>query len=1029
MLNRIIRFSLRNRLAVLGTTLLLVVAGLYVTLRMDVDVFPDLNAPTVVVMTEAPGMAAEEVERLVTFPVETAVNGAADVRRVRSSSTTGFSVVWVEFDWGTDVYRARQTVSEKLATVTGELPAGIGQPTLGPQSSILGEVMIVGLTADTTSLEELRTLADWVVRPRLLATGGVAQVAVLGGDVKEYQIRLDADRMRRYGVSLQDVRAAVTGMNRNASGGVIYDYGNEYVVRGDLSTRQADALGKAFVKKDSTGRSVLLEHVADIATGAKEPRLGTASFNGTPAVLVTVTKQPSTSTLRLTETMDHALAELKTQLPPDVKVSTDIFRQADFIESAIGNVEKSLYEGGLFVVVVLIIFLMNGRTTVISLLTIPVSVLVALLVLRVMGQTVNTMSLGGLAIAVGSLVDDAIVDVENVYRHLRANAALPPERRRRVQDVVYDASREVRMPILNSTLIIVASFIPLFFLSGMEGRMLAPLGLTFVVALFASTLVALTLTPALCSLMLRHTGERRGRRREPGVTRWLHLRYERLLALALRHRRAVLSVTGVAFVAALVLMFTFGRSFLPPFNEGSLTINVSTLPGVSLAESDRIGRQAERLLLSVPEIKCVGRKTGRAELDEHALGVNTSEMECPFELDGRSREEMVAEVRRKLATLPGVNVEIGSPISHRIDAMLSGTQANIAVKIFGPDLNRLFALGQSVKEAVEGIDGIADLNVEQQVERPQLRITPRREVLAQYGISLPDFASAVSVLLGGEVVSQVYEGNRTFDLTLKADTALRADLDAIADLTLDAGGRAVPLGAVAEISSTAGPNTISREDVQRKIVVSANVAGGDLRGAVNEMQRRIGERVHLPEGYHISYGGQFESEQAASRTIALASVLSVALIFILLFREFRQVSLAVAVLLNLPLALIGGVFAVALTGGTLSLPAIIGFISLFGIATRNGMLLVDRYNALRREGLPVAACVRSGSLDRLNPILMTALCSAMALVPLAVAGDLPGNEIQSPMAKVILGGLLTSTLLNAFVIPIVYTYIEKDEKK
>ena len=1029
MLNRIIRFSLRNRLAVLGTTLLLVVAGLYVTLRMDVDVFPDLNAPTVVVMTEAPGMAAEEVERLVTFPVETAVNGAADVRRVRSSSTTGFSVVWVEFDWGTDVYRARQTVSEKLATVSGELPAGIGQPTLGPQSSILGEVMIVGLTADTTSLEELRTLADWVVRPRLLATGGVAQVAVLGGDVKEYQIRLDADRMRRYGVSLQDVRAAVTGMNRNASGGVIYDYGNEYVVRGDLSTRQADALGKAFVKKDSTGRSVLLEHVADIATGAKEPRLGTASFNGTPAVLVTVTKQPSTSTLRLTETMDHALAELKTQLPPDVKVSTDIFRQADFIESAIGNVEKSLYEGGLFVVVVLIIFLMNGRTTVISLLTIPVSVLVALLVLRVMGQTVNTMSLGGLAIAVGSLVDDAIVDVENVYRHLRANAALPPERRRRVQDVVYDASREVRMPILNSTLIIVASFIPLFFLSGMEGRMLAPLGLTFVVALFASTLVALTLTPALCSLMLRHTGERRGRRREPGVTRWLHLRYERLLALALRHRRAVLSVTGVAFVAALVLMFTFGRSFLPPFNEGSLTINVSTLPGVSLAESDRIGRQAERLLLSVPEIKCVGRKTGRAELDEHALGVNTSEMECPFELDGRSREEMVAEVRRKLATLPGVNVEIGSPISHRIDAMLSGTQANIAVKIFGPDLNRLFALGQSVKEAVKDIDGIADLNVEQQVERPQLRITPRREVLAQYGISLPDFASAVSVLLGGEVVSQVYEGNRTFDLTLKADTALRADLDAIADLTLDAGGRAVPLGAVAEISSTAGPNTISREDVQRKIVVSANVAGGDLRGAVNEMQRRIGERVHLPEGYHISYGGQFESEQAASRTIALASVLSVALIFILLFREFRQVSLAVAVLLNLPLALIGGVFAVALTGGTLSLPAIIGFISLFGIATRNGMLLVDRYNALRRQGLPVAACVRSGSLDRLNPILMTALCSAMALVPLAVAGDLPGNEIQSPMAKVILGGLLTSTLLNAFVIPIVYTYIEKDEKK
>ena len=1029
MLNRIILFSLRNRLTVLGATLLVIVAGVFVTLRMEVDVFPDLNAPTVVVMTEAQGMAAEEVERLVTFPVETALNGAADVRRVRSSSTTGFSVVWIEFDWGTDIYRARQIVSEKLATVSGSLPAGVGQPTLGPQSSILGEVMIVGLTADSTSLQDLRTMADWVVRPRLLATGGVAQVAVLGGDMKEYQIRLHADRMRHYGVSLTDVQAATADMNRNASGGVLYEYGNEYVVRGDLSTDRTDELGKVFVKKDSLGRSILLEHVADVVVGAKEPRLGTASYCGKPAVLVTVTKQPATGTLELTRQIDDALAGLKGQLPADVHIATDIFRQADFIESAIGNVEKSLYEGGLFVVVVLVIFLMNARTTVISLLTIPISVLVALLTLKLMGQTVNTMSLGGLAIAIGSLVDDAIVDVENVYRHLRANAALPPARRRRVSDVVFDASREVRMPILNSTLIIVASFIPLFFLSGMEGRMLAPLGLTFIVALFASTLVALTVTPALCSLLLRRTGQGRGHRREPRVTRWLRRHYELWLAAALRHRRVVLGATGVAFVAALVLLFTFGRSFLPPFNEGSLTINVSTLPGISLEESDRIGRRAEMLLLEVPEIKRVGRKTGRAELDEHALGVNTSEMECPFELADRSRAEMVTDVRRRLATLPGVNVEIGSPISHRIDAMLSGTQANIAIKIFGPDLNRLYALGNQVKAAVAGIDGVADLNVEQQVERPQLAITPRRELLAHYGITMPEFASAVRTLLGGEVVSQVYEQGRSFDLTLKADTAGRADMESIGDLTLDAGGVQVPLRDVAEIRSTAGPNTISRENVQRKIVVSANVAGSDLRGVVNAMQRLVGEKVHLPEGYHVEYGGQFESEQSASRTIALASVLSVTIIFLLLFREFRRLNQSLAVLLNLPLALIGGVFAVALTGSTLSLPAIIGFISLFGIATRNGMLLVDRYNALRREGLPVAVCIRSGSLDRLNPILMTALCSAMALVPLAVAGDLPGNEIQSPMAKVILGGLLSSTLLNAFVVPIIYSYIEKDETK
>lgn len=1029
MLDKIIHFSLRNRLLVMGISVLVVALGVFVALRMEVDVFPDLNAPTVVVMTEAQGMAAEEVERLVTFPVETALNGAAGVRRVRSSSTTGFSVVWIEFEWDTDIYQARQIVSEKLSAVGRDLPAGVGQPTLGPQSSILGEVMIVALTADTTSAEQLRTLADWVVRPRLLATGGVSQVAVMGGDIKEYQILLHPGRMRHYGVSLDEVDAAVRDMNRNAAGGVIYEHGNEYVIRGEMSTSDTEALGKAFVKKDSLGRSILLEHVADVRTGAKLPRLGTASYNGKSAVLVTITKQPAVGTIQLTSKLDAALAALQSQLPPDVKVSSDIFRQSSFIESAIGNVEKSLYEGGLFVVVVLVIFLMNARTTVISLLTIPISVLVSLLMLRLMGQTVNTMSLGGLAIAIGSLVDDAIVDVENVYKHLRANQALPPSERQPVRDVVFAASREVRMPILNSTLIIVAGFMPLFFLSGMEGRMLAPLGLTFIVALFASTLVALTLTPALCSVLLRGGKSGEGAaEKEPWVVRKLKAAYGKALEAALSHRRVVLSVTGVAFIAALSLVFTFGRSFLPPFNEGSLTINVSTLPGISLEESDRMGRRAEELLLSVPEIKAVGRKTGRAELDEHALGVNTSEMECPFELKDRDKAAMVEEVREKLATLPGVNVEIGSPISHRIDAMLSGTRANIAIKVFGPDLNRLYTLGTEIKSAVATVDGVADLNVEQQVERPQLQIKPRRELLASYGISLPQFSAAVSSLLGGEVVSQVYENGRTFDLTLKVDDGARADINAIGDMTISADGVAIPLRNVADIRSVAGPNTISRENVQRKIVVSANVAGSDLRGVVNAMQERIASEVKLPEGYHVEYGGQFESEQSASRVIAWASALSIVVIFLLLFREFRRFGQAVAVLLNLPLAVIGGVFAVSLTGGTLSLPAIIGFISLFGIATRNGMLLVDRYNALRKDGRSLGASIREGSLDRLNPILMTALCSAMALVPLAVAGDLPGNEIQSPMAKVILGGLLSSTLLNAFVIPVVYSYIEKDEK-
>ena len=1065
MLNKIIHFSLQNRILVLVASVLLLIGGTYTAVHTEVDVFPDLTAPTVVVMTEANGMAAEEVEQLVTFPIETAVNGATHVRRVRSSSTHSFSVVWVEFDWDTDIYLARQIVSEKLSLVAEELPEGVGKPTLGPQSSILGEMMIIGLTADSTSMLDLRTLADWTIRPRLLSTGGVAQVAVLGGDIKEYQIQLDPERMRHYGVTLGQILEATRGMNLNANGGVIYEYGNEYIVRGLTATTNTELLGKTVVKATSdelqatsgSGNNpslpILLEDVADVRIGAQTPKLGLASERGKPAVLLTVTKQPASSTLELTAKLEASLKDLQKNLPPDVKVSTDIFRQSRFIESSIGNVQKSLIEGGIFVVIVLFLFLANVRTTIISLVTLPLSLVVSILVLHYMGLTINTMSLGGMAIAIGSLVDDAIVDVENVYRRLHENRLLPPERRLPILQVVFNASREVRMPILNSTLIIVVSFVPLFFLSGMEGRMLVPLGIAFITALAASTVVALTLTPVLCSYLLRNKEDKHSEEiqelpevtakdssespaspsrntngansGDSAVARTLKKAYGALLEKALHHKRAVLGCTIALFAVALGLFFTLGRSFLPPFNEGSFTINVSSLPGISLEESDAIGRRAEELLLTIPEIQTVARKTGRAELDEHALGVNTSEIEAPFELKDRPRSEVVAEVREKLGSIVGANIEIGQPISHRIDAMLSGTKANIAIKLFGDDLNRMFALGNEIKDKIQDVEGVADLTVEQQIERPQLTITPRREMLARYGITLPQFAEYVNACLAGEAVSQVYEQGKSFNLTVRMRDDLRDQAQKIGNLMIDTGdGLQVPLNYVADIRSTMGPNTISRENVKRKIVISANVADRDLRSVVNDIQERIDTQIQLPEGYHVEYGGQFESEQAASRTLMLTSFMSIVVIFLLLYHEFRSTKESAIILINLPLALIGGVFALLLTTGEVSIPAIIGFISLFGIATRNGMLLISHYNHLQREeGYGIYDSVLRGSLDRLNPILMTALSSALALIPLALGGDLPGNEIQSPMAKVILGGLLTSTFLNGFIIPIVYLLI------
>ena len=1019
MLNKIISYSLHNRLLILFAAILLFFTGSYTAMKMEVDVFPDLNAPTVVIMTEAPGMAPEEVERLVTFPVETAVNGATDVRRVRSSSTTGFSVVWVEFNWGTDIYRARQITSEKLAVMSESLPANVGTPTLGPQSSILGEVMILGITSDSTSLQDLRTLADWVIRPRLLSTGGVAQVTVIGGEIKEYQILLDPARMKHYGIGLNEVMNTTRNMNQNANGGILYEFSNEYIVRGIVSTNHIDELSKAVVKTIN-GIPVLLEDIADIQIGNKAPKLGMASEKGEPAVLVTVTKQPNTSTLELTEKIDQSVAELQKNLPADIHISTDVFRQSRFIDNSIDNIQKSLFEGSIFVIIVLFFFLMSLRTTVISLVALPLSLLVSILTLHFMGLTINTMSLGGMAIAIGSLVDDAIVDVENVYKRLRENRLLPESERKRPIDVIFEASKEVRMPILNSTLIIIVSFVPLFFLSGMEGRMLMPLGISFIIALFASTVVALTLTPVLCSYLLTDKKNDKKLSREPWVARNLKQVYERALVWTLHHKKAVLGSTIGLFIVSLALFFTLGRSFLPPFNEGSFTINISTLPGISLEESDRIGQRAEQLLLSVPEIKTVARKTGRAELDEHALGVNVSEIEAPYERGERSHEEMIADIREKLGSLPGVNVEIGQPISHRIDAMLSGTQAKIAIKLFGDDLNKMFSLGNQIKAAIKDVEGVVDLNVEQQIERPQLKINPKRDMLAKYGITLPEFTEFIDIALAGEVVSQVYENGRSFDLTVKVRDDERDKIEKIANLMIDANGTKIPLSYVADISSSSGPNTINRENVKRKIVISANVADRDLHGVVKDIQEKINATIKLPEDYHIEYGGQFESEQAASRTLLLTSMISVLVIFLLLYHEFRNAKQSGIILLNLPLALIGGVIMLKLTSGEISIPAIIGFISLFGIATRNGMLLVSHYNHLQNEGYNLKDTIIHGSLDRLNPILMTALSSALALIPLAIGGDLPGNEIQSPMAKVILGGLLSSTLLNAFIVPIVY---------
>jgi CzcA family heavy metal efflux pump len=993
---------------------------------MEVDVFPDLTAPTVVVLTEAHGMAPEEVEKLVTFPLETSVNGASNVRRVRSSSSAGISIVWIEFEWNTDIFRARQIINERITAVQEALPTGVGMPTMAPQASIMGEIMLISLTTkpdslgrSSTSLMDLRSIADWSLRPRLLGIGGVAQVVVLGGDSKQYQILASPQKMQYFGVSLAELLAACKLANGNSSGGFMYEYGNEYIVKGIGRTNDLVELGKSVIKTTPQG-TVKIEDVATLKIGAA-PKIGDGSLKGEPAIIMTVTKQPATNTLELTETIDSAVANLTQALPADVAINTRIFRQADFINASISNIKKTLYEGSLLVVVILFLFLMNGRATIISLLAIPISLIVAILTLKWLGYSINTMSLGGMAIAVGDLVDDAIIDVENVFKRLKQNALLPQNERRGILEVIFDASVEIRTSVINATFIIIVAFLPLFFLSGMEGKLLAPLGIAFIVALFASLVVSITLTPVLCSFLLANDKNLQKQHGESWIVRHLQSFYTKILRGGMNAQYAVLIPCFGLLLVAIFGMTRLGRSFLPEFNEGSLVISVVSLPGIGLEESNKIGSRVEKELLTIPEIQVTTRRTGRAELDEHAQGVNAAELDAPFVLKDRSRAEFMAEVRAKLATISGSNITIGQPIAHRMDHMLSGTRANIAIKIFGSDLYRLFTLSKEVKAAVTGVQGVVDVSEEQQIEIPQIQIKAKRDLLNYYGISIGTFNEFIDVAFAGQKVSEIYENDKRYDLVLRFDDANRGSIENIKNTLIDAAnGQKIPLYYVADIKSTTGPTTISRENVQRKMVVSMNVAGRDHKSVVDDIQQKISAKIKLPESYRIEYGGQFEAEAEAAQTLVLASILSILVIFLLLFQEFKDLKTSAIILLNLPLALIGGVFSVWLTSGILSIPAIIGFITLFGVATRNGILLVSRYRHLQEEGKPLLAAILEGSVDRLSPILMTALTAGLALIPLALASDLPGNEIQSPMAKVILGGLLTSTLLNLLVVPIVY---------
>ncbi len=1016
MLNHLIAWSLRNRVVVLAIAAIMLVAGAWTASRMPVDVFPDLTAPTVTILTEAHGMAPEEVEALVSFPIETSVNGATGVRRVRSSTAQGISVVWVEFDWGMEIFRARQIVAEKLQTVAASLPEGISAPVLAPVSSVMGEIMMIGLTGPQPATE-LRTVADWTIRRRLLAVAGVAQVIPIGGEVKQYQVLADPARMLTAGVTLDEVVRAARGSNANASGGVYMDKGQEYVIRGIGRVQTADDIANTVVAVRG-GVPVLLAQVATVQVGAA-PKYGDGSVNAKPGVVIAVQKQPGANTLELTRRIERELASIQATLPLGMTVNAQLFRQADFIRLAVDNVVKALRDGAVLVVIVLFLFLWNLRATAISIVAIPLSLVVAIFAMKLLGITINTMMLGGMAIAIGALVDDAIIDVENVFRRLKENHHRPPGEQRPALRIVYDASKEIRASIVNATLIIIVVFIPLFFLGGVEGRLLRPLGFAYVVAILASLFVAVTVTPVLCAYLLPNSKAVRTEE-ESRLVQWLKTRYARILEPVLAHPRRVLAAAVLALAVTAGALPMLGSAFLPEFNEGALTVSVVTVPGTSLEESNAIGRRVEEILRANPAVVNTDRRQGRAELDEHAQGVNAAEIDVTLKED-IEKEGLFEALRSEFAAIPGTNVTIGQPIGHRIDHMLSGTRANIAVKIFGPDLYKLRDVGAQVRNVMQTVPGVADLQLEQQTDVPQLRIRADRTALARYGMTVGQLAEGIDVALNGEAVSQVLEQGRSVDLVVRFPTALRANAAAIASVPFDTPtGQRVPLSQLVEIMVDRGPNTISRENVQRKIVVQANVAGRDLGSTVADIERAVAERVTVPAGYFVEYGGQFEAQAEATRTLGALSVLSIAAIFLLLYGEFRSARTALLVMANLPLALIGGVIAVLLTGRVVSIASLVGFVTLFGIATRNGILLVAHYRHLLAEGVPFREAVTRGSLERLSPILMTALTAGLALIPLAFGGGEPGNELQTPMAIVILGGLISATALNMLVLPALY---------
>lgn len=1024
MFDRLIQFSLQKRLIVLVSAIILLIAGTFIAIDMPVDVFPDLTAPTVTIITEAHGMASEEVETLVTFPIETAVNGATDVRRVRSSSAAGISIVWVEFDWGTDIFLARQIVNEKIQNTAATLPKGVDNPQLAPISSIMGEIMLISLSIDEKNnpqnLNEMniRTIADFDLRRRLLSISGVSQVIPIGGAVKQYQILISPEKLSSYNISLNEVMKAAEQTNENSSGGSYMDSGSEYLIRGIGRVRDIEDIKNSVVAMRGNV-PILMNAIADIKIGPSI-KIGDGSKNAKPAVILTVQKQPQTNTLELTRKIESTLDEIRKTLPPGIEINSDIFKQSDFIKVSIENVLRALRDGAILVVIVIFLFLWNFRTTFISVLAIPLSIIITIIIFKFFDIMINTMSLGGIAIAIGALVDDAIIDVENVFRRLKENNSRNDSQKKNALQVIYEASKEIRAPMVNATIIIVIVFLPLFFLSGVEGRLLRPMGYAYVTSIFASLFVALTVTPVLSYYLLPKANFMK-KEGDTWLVEKLKTLYKRTLNFTLKHPKTILVSSLTVFVLTIAIIPFLGRSFLPEFNEGSLTLSLVTLPGTSLEESNKIGNLAEEIILSHPEVKSTARRTGRAELDEHAQGVNAAELDVRFELNGKAKEDFITAIRKSLSILPGTNVTIGQPIGHRIDHMLSGTRANIAVKIFGKDLQQLRTYSQMVKTEMEKVKGAVDVAVDQEVEVPQTKIKFNRTAMARYGITVGELADAIDVGFNGESTTQIREGQNTFDLVVRFDENNRGNIQKIQNALFDTpSGAKVPLNQLAEVVNEKGPNRISRENVQRKIVVQANVSGSDLRSVVDEMRSNIEKNIKFSQGYYVEFGGQFESEQEATKIITMLSLVSLCIIFLILFFQFGKIKPALFILINLPLALIGGVWSVFLSDGIISVASLVGFITLFGIATRNGILMISHFQYFIKEGKGFTDAIVQGSLERLNPILMTAITAGLALVPLALGSGEPGKEIEAPMAIVILGGLITSTALNMIVLPSLY---------